>query len=44
MGDMFNQYGPSFLLDVKGENGKDVEQCDEIYELPMGNAHHCKSR
>ncbi len=30
MGDMFNQYDPSHSLDVKGEDGDDVDQCDEM--------------
>lgn len=40
MGDMTKQYDPSFLLDVEGEDGDDVDQCDEMYELQMESVHN----
>lgn len=40
MGDMSKQYDPSFLLDVEGEDGNDVDQSDEMYEMQMESVHN----
>ncbi len=40
MGVISKQYDPSFLLDVEGEDGNDVEQSDEMYELQMESVHN----
>ncbi len=37
---MFNQYDPSFLLDAKGEDSGDVDQCDEMCKLQMESVHN----